>query len=51
MGQIFSDLIAVELSDVDLYMKLRENPERSVADHREEEHVSDDAFDKHESPL
>ena len=44
---------AVELSDVNHDIKLSENPERSLANHRGEENVgvSDDAFDKHESPL
>jgi len=53
MRQIFSDLIAVKLSDVNRDIEMSENPQRGLADDGGEENVgvSDDAFDKHENPL
>ena len=51
--QIFNDFIAGKLNDVDRDMNLSENAQRGLADHRGEENVgvSDNAFDKHQSPL
>ncbi len=46
-------VVVIELSDVNGNIKLSEDPKRGLTDHRGEEKVgvSDDAVDKHESPL